>query len=314
MNVAAQTCWCCNGKTIILFTLALEDDLKPAVSKCAGCGTIFLNPQPTDGQLLPYYDTSYYGLSTKKFIGPIARFVRWWQAQRAANIARRIAPPARVLDVGCGNGQFLLDLHNAGFDVQGTELTSQSASRVPSPLKDKIHIGDLLTLNLQAQHYDAISLWHVLEHVRAPAAVCKEVHRILKPGGWLFLSLPNAQSPEAKLFARHWFHLDPPRHLFGFGTRSLPELLKANGFEVKTLNTWSLEQNPYGFMQSCLNALGIERDRAYNTLKGMHKGRVLANIIDLVMLAILLIPAMLWSSLFSCIGKGSTMTIVARKL
>lgn len=293
--------------------MTLEDGMNLHVCECTNCGVQFLNPQPTDEQLLPYYDTPYYGSSPKKFVGPIAKFVRKWQAQRAALVARRIAPPGRVLDVGCGNGQFLLDLHDAGFQVQGTELSSQSASRVPKAIADNIRVGDLLKLNLTAQHYDAITVWHVLEHVRDPYAICSEIHRLLKPGGWLFLSLPNAQSPEASLFGKHWFHLDPPRHLFGLGTHSLTTLLEAAGFEVMKVNTWSLEQNPYGFMQSCLNAIGFKRDRAYDTLKGMHKGRPIANMADVLLLAMLTLPALCWSSVLSCLGKGSTMTLVARK-
>lgn len=306
-------CWCGTVQITLLFTLTLQDGLKLQVCQCSNCGVQFLQPQPTDVELLPYYDTPYYGSSPKKFVGPIARFVRKWQAQRAAMVARHIAPSGHVLDVGCGNGQFLFDLHNAGFKVHGTELSSQSAARVPKPIADNIYVADLCELNLSPQSFDAICMWHVLEHVRDPHAICSEINRLLKPNGWLFLSLPNAQSPEAALFGKHWFHLDPPRHLFGLGTRSLTTLLESAGFDVVKLNTWSLEQNPYGFMQSCLNAMGFKRDRAYDTLKGMHKAKFLANAFDVLLLAFLTLPAIAWSSVLSCLGKGSTMTLVARK-
>jgi len=82
---------------------------------------------------------------------------------------------------------------------------------------------------------------------------------------------------------------------------------------VVAVHTWSLEQNPYGFMQSFLNALGFNRDRAYDTLKGMHKGKTFSNVVDLVLLAMLTPLAMIWSTALSCLGKGSTMTLVARK-
>lgn len=308
-----KNCWCGNARATTLFTLVLHDGLNLKVCQCSNCGVQFLNPQPTDHQLLPYYDTPYYGSSPEKFVGPIARLVRKWQAQRAAIVARRIDPPQHVLDVGCGNGQFLLDLHNIGFKVQGTELSGQSAARVPKPIAGNIHVGDLCKLNLSPESYDAICMWHVLEHVPDPFAVCCEIYRLLKTDGWLFLSLPNTQSPEAALFGKHWFHLDPPRHLFGLGTQSLTTLLEAAGFEVLKVNTWSLEQNPYGFMQSCLNAMGFKRDRAYDTLKGMHKGKFISNAIDVLLLAMLTLPGVCWSSVLSCLGKGSTMTFVVRK-
>lgn len=308
-----RICWCGSKSFRQMFQLKLEIGLEPAVCSCNGCGVVFLNPQPSDAQLLPYYDLPYYGSSRSKFVGPIARFVRWWQGRRAAMVSKRVTAPGSVLDVGCGNGQFLLDLHNQGFNVQGTELTAQSAARVPQEIANNIHVGDLLNLKLQADQYDALSMWHVLEHVRDPHAICCEIHHLLKPGGWVFLSLPNAQSTEATLFGKHWFHLDPPRHLFGLGTGSLNALLEQTGFEVVAVHTWSLEQNPYGFIQSFLNALGFKRDRAYDTLKGMHKGKPLRNAVDLVLLALLTPLAMIWSSVLSALGKGSTMTLVARK-
>ena len=106
--------------------------------------------------------------------------------------------------------------------------------------------------------------------------------------------------------------LDPPRHLFGLGHRSLPALLAQSGFEVLSIDTWSLEQNPYGFMQSLLNAVGFERDRAYNTLKGQPRS-LAGKTMDLLLLALLVGPGLVWSSVLSLLGRGSTMTVIARR-
>ena len=67
------------------------------------------------------------------------------------------------------------------------------------------------------------------------------------------MSMPNAESAQAQRYGTHWFHHDPPRHLFGFGPHSLTHLLEDAGFRVENISTWSLEQNPFGEIQSTLN-------------------------------------------------------------
>lgn len=307
-----RVCWCGGESSRFLFPLNLPELPAVVVRKCEGCGVVYLDPQPTVDQLAPYYDTPYYGQSREKFVGPIARFVRHWQAGRARSVASRLSSGSSILDVGCGNGQFLMDMHSMGFHVAGTELSTASAARVPKAIAGNIHVGQLTQLKLPAGQFDAITLWHVLEHLADPYVACQEIHRLLKPDGWLFISVPNAQSPEADLFGRHWFHLDPPRHLFGLGHLSLPALLTQYGFEVHAISTWSLEQNPYGFMQSVLNAMGFERDRAYNTLKAQPRP-LTDKVVDLVLLSLLTGPGLVWSSVLSLIGRGSTMTLIARK-
>lgn len=311
-SATRRRCWCGGDSPRRLFALNLPTLPAVAVHQCDRCGVVYLHPQPTGQQLAPFYDTPYYGQTREKFVGPIARFVRHWQSGRARSVATRLPPGSHVLDIGCGNGQFLLDMHDMGYKVAGTELSRASASRVPSAIAANIHVGELTKLNLPAGMFDAVTLWHVLEHLPDPQAACQEISWLLKPGGWLFISVPNAQSPEARLFGRHWFHLDPPRHLFGLGHRSLPNLLTHCGFEVLSINTWSLEQNPYGFMQSVLNTMGFQRDRAYNTLKGQPRS-LAGKAMDLILLALLTGPGLVWSSLLSLMGRGSTMTVIARR-
>jgi hypothetical protein len=89
--------------------------------------------------------------------------------------------------------------------------------------------------------------------------------------------------------------------------------LEMTGFKVMRVHTWSLEQNPYGFAQSFLNAVGFPRDRAYNLLKGLPTGGVTGRILDRVLLALLVTPAFIFSSIASLLGRGATMTVIAQK-
>jgi SAM-dependent methyltransferase len=305
-------CWCgspaASGAGI--FHLANGDDF-PLV-RCDGCGVLALWPQPTDEQLAAAYAADYYGPSRRKFIGPVAAIVSMFQQDRA-NLAQRYIPPrGRVLDIGCGNGGFLVQMKRRGFDVEGTEWTQRSASRVPAETDIPVHVGDLLTLRLPPAGYDLITLWHVFEHLHAPQPTLLTIRSLLKPGGTLIMSMPNAEGRQAERFGTHWFHHDPPRHLFGFGPRSLERLLEITGFSIERISTWSFEQNPYGYVQSRLNAWGFPRDRAYESLKGSGDIPWSRRLLDFALVGLLAPPAMLVSAVESMRGRGATMTVVAR--
>jgi SAM-dependent methyltransferase len=290
--------------------------------QCNGCGVLALHPQPTtDAELAAAYSNEYYGSSPRKFIAPIAALVGLFQGGRARLVSRRISAPAHacVLDVGCGNGGFLLQMKRRGFVVEGTEWTSQSAARVPSDANIPVHIGDLIDLDLPLYSFDAITLWHVFEHLRRPRETLDRIRSLLKPGGngaehsgWLFMSMPNAESAQAQRYGTHWFHHDPPRHLFGFGPHALTHLLEDAGFRVESISTWSLEQNPFGEIQSALNQRGFPRDRLYNQLKGLSRKPIPTRLADLARMGFLAVPALLGSTIESLRGEGATMTIAVR--
>lgn len=294
-------------------TIDGEEQTFPFV-RCEQCGVFCLFPAPSETKLLEYYDTEYYGAPSKKFVGPVAVVVNWFQDGRARQVAKYIPQESRILDVGCGNGGFLKNMQRHNFKVEGTEWTETSARRAAMGSGLTVYAGDLLTLDLPDRRYDAISLWHVFEHLREPIETLRLAYDLLDDTGVLFLSMPNHESWQARLFGTSWFHLDPPRHLFGFGPRSIRTALRLAGFEVESCRTFSFEQNPFGFMQSALNAAGFPRDRAYGVLKSTENLPKRTKILDLLLLSVLAVPGFILSSIASAFGAGATMTIVARKV
>ena len=307
-----RACWCGADLASRIGEFVLSDGERFGLARCDGCGVLLLDPQPTDAQLLKYYSVEYYGSSRRKFIGPIAKLVSLFQGGRARLASRHCQAGGRVLDVGCGNGGFLNQMKERGFDVHGTEWTAESAARVPKEFNIPVHVGDLLTLRLPERHFDLITMWHVFEHLRQPRETLLRAKQSLTPGGRLILSLPNAESDQAQRFGVNWFHHDPPRHLHGFGPNSLGVLLSHCGFEISSLNTWSFEQNPFGFIQSSLNQRGYPRDRLYDTLKGLGRSSIQMTAVDYLWMLALSAPALALSCAESLRGSGATMTIVAR--
>lgn len=316
-RTTARPCWCGTDRARVRYRLVAADGRAFRMVECAGCGVHALWPTPTPDELRPYYAREYYGTGTRKFIGPVAKLVAMFQGGRARLVQHHVrhAPgqSPRVLDVGCGNGGFLVQLSERGFACEGTEWTADSAARVPTDAGIAMHVGDLLDIDLPAGRYDAITLWHVFEHLADPAATLAKINTLLAPRGRLFLSMPNQESLQAGLLGRHWFHLDPPRHLHAFGPRSLGTLLRARGFRIQWLTTWSFEQNPYGILQGTLNALGFPRERAYETLKGTRQLSAATRVIDLALVATLAGPSIAAAIAEAAIGRGGTMTLVARK-
>src|SRR5690606_6712860 len=133
----------------------------------------------TAEQLMPFYASEYYGKTRRKFVGPVGDLIEYFQSGRARHVAAELPQGARILDVGCGNGGFLIRMAERGFLAEGTEWTHKSAARIPQDERLKVHVGDLLDLDLEEGAYDAVSLWHVFEHLAAPAETLAEIHRLL---------------------------------------------------------------------------------------------------------------------------------------
>jgi 2-polyprenyl-3-methyl-5-hydroxy-6-metoxy-1,4-benzoquinol methylase len=135
----------------------------------------------------------------------------------------------RLLDVGCGNGDFLVGVQEAGWKVLGLEPDTNAAATARKRGIDVID-GLIDALADQSGCFDAITLSHVIEHVHEPRELLCSVHRLLKPGGTVYIETPNIQSNGAQVFGKNWRGIETPRHLVLFTPNSLSDLLTEFGF------------------------------------------------------------------------------------
>jgi SAM-dependent methyltransferase len=234
------------------------------------CHAYFLSPMPTDAMLAQAYDVSYYGDQETKFkAGIIERVLDGFRNYRAHKIAAKLPKQARILDIGCGNGNFLEFLSsNKDLELHGIERDMKAAARAMSKQGMTIKTTPLETGDYPAEYFDAVTLFHVFEHLTHPAETLHIIEQILKPGGILYLSFPNIASFQAQLFRGKWLHLDPPRHLFFFKPSVLKKIMKQRRFSCISERYISLEQNPFGMVQSLLNMVFRKREILFERLKG----------------------------------------------
>lgn len=158
-------------------------------------------------------------------------------AMKARTFAARLAlaeplpPGARVLDVGCATGFFLDLVARRGAEPYGVEVSPYAARVAAARFPGRIVCGELAGAGYPAEMFHAVFLSDVVEHVLDPAALLREVFRVLRPGGCVVVTTPDAESPGARLLGRHWYHLKE-EHLVYFTRRALRYALARAGFRA----------------------------------------------------------------------------------
>jgi len=287
------------------------------LNRCLLCRAVFLSPTPTQQQLNQAYNDSYYGEGQEKFAACIEKVLDHFRRTRAARLAKYIKPPSKILDIGCGNGRFLGYLINQGFDGYGIELPGKAAQRAAQITGLNLEVGSLTTTNYNDNFFDGICMWHVFEHLTKPKETLHIIQKILKPGGYLMMSLPNIDSLQSRLFRGKWLHLDPPRHIFFLAPSDLISTLKDLGLKSINQKYFSLEQNPFGIQQSILNCLLRKRDVLFEALKGNNEYIKEYSRFNIVLQKIFYLSTypvfVLLAGLEAALKKGGTIEFVFKK-
>ena len=143
----------------------------------------------------------------------------------------------RLLDVGCGSGQFLANMRDLGWEVMGVEPDPEAARVAREKLGLEVCQGTLAESEFPQDSFDVVTMSHVIEHVPDPLGLLKECKGILKPGGRLVLVTPNIESLGARVFGEFWRGWEPPRHLFLFSPRTLSRCVESAGLQNRVLTT-----------------------------------------------------------------------------
>ncbi len=226
------------------------------LSRCQACGLVWMDPMPLPEEIGKAYQRYYThaeddpqsrSASRAPYLRRKWRRAYRWLLRRLGVMEARSRiqgmflegrPKGRVLEVGCGAGERLLQLAADGWRAEGQEVDPQAGHRVRSRSDIQVHVGTLEALSLPAAAYDCILMNHVIEHLHDPVGLLEECLRLLTPGGLLVVVTPNIESLGARTFGVSWRGLEPPRHLYLYGRDTLRQLALRTGYaEVESFTS-----------------------------------------------------------------------------
>jgi 2-polyprenyl-3-methyl-5-hydroxy-6-metoxy-1,4-benzoquinol methylase len=251
--------------------------------KCWNCEAIFINPQPSYKELEKHYSSDrYYSL---KRIQPKekSRKVRlriFLYKLYFNNIYKNpfmkilfyplkfiirstiIKKDAKLLDIGCGSGQFLYEMRELGLNVAGIE-PGDFDNDGNKKYNLNIENSDLIKAGYSKESFDIVTMNHVLEHINNPFETISEIKRILKKNGIFIIGVPNTNSIAKRIFGKNWIAFDVPRHLINYSKNNLTTFLYKNGFKVLKIR---YNSRPNQFSISLMYTLNIRNKFIENLL------------------------------------------------
>jgi len=206
------------------------------------CTHVFLNPSPSWEELLDFYDDDYHCFTTSA--AEAERIERWIEQRRRDGRFNHvpIVPEGRYLDIGCGTGDMVAAMARLGMEAEGVE-PSRYAVEKATEAGLKVTHGQLHEAAYPAASFDAISMFHVLEHTPDPVGVLRECRRILKPAGEIVIGVPNFDALVFAIVGKHWIGLQDPTHVQHFCPESLRVAAERAGLAVDRIETESIPEH-----------------------------------------------------------------------
>lgn len=182
----------------------------------------------------------------------------------------RPAPGAdRLLDLGCGAGDFLERAQSLGWRAEGVDFDPQAVAAARARGL-QVSVGSIDSYSEVRDLFDVVTCNHVIEHVYDPQAVIASIYRILKPGGQMWIETPNISSAGHTLFGRAWRGLEAPRHVAIFSYRALVDALRQAGFSISHVTPWNIQHIRQVF--ACSEAIEARGD-PHNTRTPLFPNR-----------------------------------------
>lgn len=239
-------CPVCNSDRLKA-TLTVKDHTvsreKFEILECEFCTLRFTQDVPDLENIGRYYKSEDYISHTntsKGLVNSLYQKVRTRTMQQKASIIKKYTGlnSGNLLDVGCGIGTFLQTMQQLNWHVTGVEPDADARQLAKEIYGINVKPSHEF-FNLTPNHFNAITLWHVLEHVHQLHAYIDQLKKLLTATGKLFIAVPNYTSRDAKAYKKYWAAYDVPRHLYHFSPKAMDVLMKQHNLKIiKHLPMW----------------------------------------------------------------------------
>ena len=232
-------CPVCNSKHVALSLTASDHTVTGQsfpVWKCDNCTLMFTQDIPAQESIGAYYVSENYISHSDTRKGLVNKLYHTVRKRTLASKLKLVIhetglTQGNMLDIGSGTGAFLHTMKKAGWNVTGIEPDEQARAKASANYGlETLPASELF--NLSAGRFNAITMWHVLEHVHQLHEYVAQLKKLLAPGGKLFIAVPNYTSYDAGNYRENWAAYDVPRHLYHFSPQSMNVLMKLHGLSV----------------------------------------------------------------------------------
>jgi 2-polyprenyl-3-methyl-5-hydroxy-6-metoxy-1,4-benzoquinol methylase len=203
-----------------------------ALERCRKCGLVFVNPQPTNEGIAKLYthkkDTAWLIQLYARIACPsiLAQY-----EEKLDRLERTLPGRGRILDFACAAGYFFEQAAKRGWDAHGSDLGEWTFAAAEARGLKNLHVGTLRDLNFPDGHFDVVHAAQVFEHLPNPKEDLAELTRILRPGGLLYIDVPNYRTLPIMLGKDDYVLNTPPQHVNYFTPRTLSALVRSAGYE-----------------------------------------------------------------------------------
>jgi 2-polyprenyl-3-methyl-5-hydroxy-6-metoxy-1,4-benzoquinol methylase len=241
-NTLHLSCPVCGAATIQKVLTARDHTVSQRdfeIWECSRCTLRFTQGVPSEEEIGAYYQSELYishSDTSKGLVNRLYHTVRRRTLKSKQHLIGAVTglKSGNLLDVGAGTGAFLHHMQQQGWTVTGVEPDAGTRERAAA-----LHGLNLLSperlFQLPEKTMDAITLWHVLEHVHRLHEYLEQLKKLLKPGGSLFIAVPNYTSRDAQHYGANWAAYDVPRHLYHFSPAAMRQLVTQHGLQIKTI-------------------------------------------------------------------------------
>lgn len=209
------------------------------IVKCTNCSHLFTQNIAAQNEIGKYYQSENYISHSDTQEGIVNKLYHAVRKRTLADKKKLVQKETgkqqgKILDIGCGTGAFLHTMNLAGWESTGLEPDDTARKKA----KELYHLESKPSheiFDLPHNTYDAITMWHVLEHVHQLHEYIKQLKNMVTAHGRIFIAVPNYTSYDAQHYAAHWAAYDVPRHLYHFSPTSMKNLVEKHGLSILSI-------------------------------------------------------------------------------